>query len=364
MKSNYLVTKSNLLINSSYDLTLEEQKIILTLASFVEPGDADFKPYRFEIKSFLKLLGIRDQSKYRIIPSITKELMKKVFEIHEEDGTIIQLAWLSSAKYKTGTGYVELEFSNYLKPYMLFLKDFYTSYRLNNVLSLKSKYSIRMYEILKSNQFKSTHIITIEDIKKLFKLNKNNSYNLFSNLKSKVISMAQKEINQKTDIYFDFEEIKLGRKVDSIKFIIKENKNKSHLHSDIDLENIELLEPDVYPNNTCPKSNYLDSNEDIINTLKNRIEHLTKADIDYNYVKDLYKEFGLERIQYYLDNYHLFKVSKHNPVGFLIDAIKKGYSLPKEEINNYSQKPIQSTNFDQRKYDDEFFESLYDNFRK
>lgn len=342
MKSNYLVTKSNILINSSYDLSLEEQKIILTLASFVEPEDVNFKPYKFKIQSFLKLLGIKNQSKYSIIPKITKELMKKVFEIQEEDGTVIQLAWLSSAKYKPGTGYVELQFSNYLKPYMLLLKDFYTSYRLYNVLNLRSKYSIRMYEVLKSNQFKKTCIINLEELKKIFKIDKNNSYKLYSNVKNRIIFITQKEINQKTDICFNFEEIKKGRRIEAIKFIVEKNKNSYTADIEIDpvLEN------------------------DIISSLKNRIDELTNGKIEYNTLKELYDEKGIEKITHYLDNYNLFRVNKHNPVGFIIEAIKKEYAIPKKELINNINKPIQSTNFDQRIYDDDFFESLYDNFRK
>jgi hypothetical protein len=65
----------------------------------------------------------------------------------------------------------------------------------------------------------------------------------------------------------------------------------------------------------------------------------------------------------YIDNYHKFKCDKHNPVGFLISAIEEEYPIPEEEINNYdSNKPVQSTNFEQRQYDDEYFDSLYDNF--
>ena len=116
MDKNYLVTKSNFFImNSSYDLSLEEQKLILTLASMVQPTDEEFKSYKFKIKDFMKLLGVEDKSKYTKTPKITKELMKKVFEIEEGD-TIIQTAWLCSATYKKGTGMVELEFSPKLKP--------------------------------------------------------------------------------------------------------------------------------------------------------------------------------------------------------------------------------------------------------
>ncbi|OOB76386.1 hypothetical protein AXF41_12460 [Clostridium haemolyticum] len=66
--------------------------------------------------------------------------MKKVFEI-KEDNRLIQLAWLSSVIYEKGSGEVILKFSPDLKPYMLKLNKLYTSYRLANILSMKSKYS-------------------------------------------------------------------------------------------------------------------------------------------------------------------------------------------------------------------------------
>lgn len=84
MNKEYLVTKSNYFImNSSYDLSLEEQRLILTLASMVQPDDEEFKPYIFRINDFMKLLDVDTKTKYCEIPKITKELMKKVFEIKE-----------------------------------------------------------------------------------------------------------------------------------------------------------------------------------------------------------------------------------------------------------------------------------------
>lgn len=222
MNENYLVTKANTLITSNYDLSLEEQRIILTLASTVQPEDEDFKPYKFKISDFMELLGIEDKSKYSIIPKVTKELMKKVFEI-ENGNKITQIAWLSSAEYEKGTGIVELEFSPKLKPFMLGLKEFYISYRLKNILELKGKYSIRMYEIIKSNEFKKVAEITVDELRKILKADKG-SYLVYQNFKNRIIIQAQKELKEKTDISFDFEEIKTGRKVTSLKFYIKYNK--------------------------------------------------------------------------------------------------------------------------------------------
>jgi len=63
MNKDYIVTKSNKLINCDYDLSLQEQKMILTLASMVQPQDTEFKEYEFRIKDFIKLLGLKTQTK-------------------------------------------------------------------------------------------------------------------------------------------------------------------------------------------------------------------------------------------------------------------------------------------------------------
>lgn len=227
MNKDYIVTKSNKLITCNYDLSLQEQKIILTLASMVQPHDTEFKEYKFKIKDFLKLLDIKDQSKYIEIPKITKDLMKKVFEIREGK-KIIQIAWLCSAIYETGEGIVTLKFAPDLKPYMLELKELYTSYKLDNVLSLKSKYSIRLYEILKSNLYKKCIEIELEEIKNMVGA-KEKSYSVYQNVKNKIILQAQKELKDKTDINFTYEEIKTGRKVTSIKFYIMRNKARNEI---------------------------------------------------------------------------------------------------------------------------------------
>lgn len=222
MEKNYIVTKSNKLISANYDLSLQEQKIILTLASMVQPQDTDFKEYEFKIKDFIELLGLKDQSKYTELPKITRDLKKKVFDIRDGND-IIQVSWLGGVRYKTKEGILILSLDKGLKPYMLELKELYTSYKLDNVLSLKSKYSIRFYEILKSNLFKQYFEIELEELKNMVG-SREKAYDTYANFKNKVLLQAQKELKALTDISFDFEEIKTGRKVTSIKFIIKANK--------------------------------------------------------------------------------------------------------------------------------------------
>ena len=323
MDKNYVVTKSNKLITCNYDLSLQEQKIILTLASMVQPQDTEFKEYEFKIKDFIELLGIKDQSKYTELPKITKELKKKVFEIKE--GTdIIQVSWLGGVRYKTKEGILILSLDKGLKPYMLQLKELYTSYKIENVLSLKSKYSIRIYEILKSNLFKKNIEIEIEELREMIGA-KEKTYNLYSNLKSKILLKTQEELNLKTDISFNYEEIKTGRKITALKFIIKQNKTSKNeiaveregdprQQSIDDIANIQLV-----------KSIIDNINDDGAMAIFN------VAGGDIKKIKDKYSIIS--------------KMKKvKNLTGAMIDAIKEDWKS--QEINNNS-----FNNFEGREYD-------------
>lgn len=241
MDKNYLVTKSNYFImNSSYDLSLEEQKLVLTLASMVQPDDEEFKPYEFRTIDFMKLLGVKDKSKYTEVPKITKELMKKVFEI-QEGNTLIQTAWLSGVRYEKGSETVILKFNPDLKPYMLKLNSMFTQYKLANILSMKSKYSPRIYEILKCNEFRKQEYmdIKIDELRNLLKAD--NIYPMYADFKRYVLNRTKKELRKLSDISFEFEEIKTGRKVTSIRFYIHKNKIESsnEVNNEISIDSIK-----------------------------------------------------------------------------------------------------------------------------
>jgi plasmid replication initiation protein len=321
MDKQFLVTKSNYFImNSSYDLSLEEQKIILTLASMVQPDDEEFKSYKFKINEFMDLLGVNTKTKYTSIPKITKELMKKVFEIHEGK-KLIQIAWLSSAVYEKGSGYVELTFSPYLKPYMLKLNTMFTQYKLANILSMKSKYSPRIYEILKCNEFKKQKSIQI-DLKDLRKLVKSeNIYPLFADFKRKIIMQSQKELKKLTDISFDFEEIKTGRKVTSLKFHIHANKS-------IRVNEKVSVNRDIEEDKYIDKIKNIMDGHDITSLDAKKIYDSAKGDMEI--ISKVYNHFKNKKVE--------------NFIGAMISMVKPGtfqepiYNAPKNKFNDYDQR--------------------------
>ena len=214
---NNLVTKSNRLIEAAYKLTEIEQKIVLTLISLVEPGDTKFRSFTFAIKDFIKLIGAKSEKRYRELENITATLLSKVHHIRFEDG-LTQVQWLSRADYNYKQGTITLTLNEFLEPYLLDLKREFTSYQLKNVSKLKGHYAIRIYELLKQYERLKERMFDLDDLR--HKLGTEDIYPAYANFKQRVLVPAQKQINQKSDIDIIFKEIKEGRSVKRIKFLV------------------------------------------------------------------------------------------------------------------------------------------------
>src|SRR5690606_29366622 len=187
------------------------------MVSMIQPEDHDFKDYEISISDFTEMLGLAGREKYTEIKEITKTLVGKVIEIPRKNGGWLLTHWVSSAEYVDGEGVIKLSFSPKLKPYLLQLKRAYTSYRLSNILSIKSAYAIRLYELMKKWQHVGTWEIPVESLReKLGAITK--TYSLYGNLKNRVIVPSVKEVNEKTDVHVEFKEIRKGRKVVKIEF--------------------------------------------------------------------------------------------------------------------------------------------------
>lgn len=216
---NKAVTKSNALIEANYKLSTLEQKIILYLISQIHKDDDDFKMYRLPIQEFSEMLGYRGSPKYTELREITKNLMRKVLEIREGQ-KLKQLSWVSYVEYDERSGFVSLSFDPRLKPYLLQLKREFTTYRLKNVMELKSSYSIRMYELLKRWQYMKEVEIALDDLRMM--VGAADKYHQYHNFKKRVLTPAKQEILEKTDIWFKYQEVRKKRKVMALRFYIQE----------------------------------------------------------------------------------------------------------------------------------------------
>lgn len=218
-KREYKVVKANTLIqNTRYDLSLHEQKILLRLIQMIEPTDTEFKLYQFSILEFCQLCGINNSGKnYNDIHKAIESLANKSYWVQLENEKEILLRWIDTVIIDKKTHIMQIKLNDVMKPFLLQLKSYFTSYSLYYTIVMKSKYAIRLYELLKSYQNLKEKTFNIEKLKVLLDAI---VYNQWGHFKEKVIDKAIAEINLLTDINVSYSLIKEKRSFVEITFYI------------------------------------------------------------------------------------------------------------------------------------------------
>ena len=218
--TDQFVVKSNNLVEARYRLSLQESHVVLWLLTQIKPDDEDFKIHQLKVVDFAKMVGLRVDSQYEELQKTTLRLMHRVMRIRDKSGRkLIQVSWLSSAVYEDGKGYVSLEFSPKLKPYLLQLKNQFTKISIADTMKFKSIYTVRIFELLIQYEAIGKRVTSISDLRDWCVIRKGD-YELYANLKRDIINRAKTEINVKTDYEIAYKEIKESRKVVSIEWII------------------------------------------------------------------------------------------------------------------------------------------------
>lgn len=305
-QTSSLVVQHNYLIEANYDLTLQEKRIIVWLASQVKPDDVDFKDHVIKISEFCKIAGLKSKNMHKEIEKTTLSLIERSLQIYSPlENKLLQVTWLNSAEYLYNDGSVKLCFSPKLKPYLLELKNCFTRLSLENMMLFRSVYAIRLYELLKQYQKLGVREIRIDDLRKNLGI-QHDEYRLYGHFKKKVIEIAKREINEKSDVQVDFLEIKGGRKVDSIQFSIKTQK-----HSTVKMQ--------------IP----MKTGQPVI--------HISDHSLDR-----LRKEFSDDAVNQGLLSLETYKGTVKNPVLFLKKAIKGGWQPFQDTKQKESSKELAS----------------------
>jgi plasmid replication initiation protein len=221
---NLTVRQSNSLIDASYRIaSVGEGRLIRALIAQISPSDEDFKLYRVSVADFARLFDITGEAAYEQIKKAADELTSRKIKIENEKGWLF-MNWLSSAEYYRGKGFVELRFEQKLKPYLLQLKGYFTQYELENVVSFKSAYSIRIFELLKAEQFKAARngyfqrTFHYEELRASIGI-ETTEYALFADFRRYVIEIAVREINASSNLEIvQVDYPKTGRKITHIVF--------------------------------------------------------------------------------------------------------------------------------------------------
>lgn len=240
MRHNTEIVKSNSFIESRYRLTVLEQKIILKMASIIEFNDADFKEYELIVSDIIKEFGMSKGSGHRDLDNATTSLLEKVLFIKKEK-SLLKVNFISSAEHTDDKKIVKLCFDPKLKPYLLQVRKNFTAYTFRAVIGFQSFYTHRLYELLKQYFSLKQRYITVEDLYFYLDFNKNTRYN---DVKRHIL-YSKEEMLTHSDIIFDFEEVRRGRKVKGVLFKIFPN--EAFIYEDISTTSITTSIPTSSP---------------------------------------------------------------------------------------------------------------------
>ena len=223
-----LVVQSNKLIEAHYkqEYSVQEQRTVLWLISEINKADyfhveeSSYKEITISAQKYAELMGIRVDNVYRDAKKIGEALMSKVIAIPRDNGGWLMFNWMASMEYKKGEGVIEVSIAPKIIPYIIQLKEQFTSFRLGNILYLRSSHAIKLYQILAQYKKIGERTITVDELKSFLGLEDMITYKVYSALKRKVLEISKREINQKTDLTISYKEIKKSRKVVAIVFKI------------------------------------------------------------------------------------------------------------------------------------------------
>ena len=225
-KGIVLIKKSNNLVESRYKFDIWETRLFLSVLSQIRREDTDFDTYRIWYKDVIKTFRLNSGSSYALLRDGAKALLKKSVQInYEENGIkrekminlIRAIDYLEDGQKNTENHeYIDIIVEEKLKPFLLELQKNFTAYDLRNVVKL-GVYSVRLYELLKQYESIGTRTLKVEEMKAMFQVEE--LYKLYADFFRWVIAPAEKEINQHTDLMIlSIEKLKEGKKVVALRF--------------------------------------------------------------------------------------------------------------------------------------------------
>lgn len=169
-------------------------------ALFSDPGGKDYK--RLEKAAI----------------SLTKEVVVVYNDYTHETGTVYSIFRRSS--FNNQTEELSVSINPDIKPFILALKGCFTVYNKLDFILLPSRYSQRLFKLLKSWEGVPQTQIALSDLHKIL-ITPISCQKNFAEFDRRILSPAHEHITKNTDLIYEYEPFKIGRKIHSVIFKYK-----------------------------------------------------------------------------------------------------------------------------------------------
>lgn len=198
---NY-VCQDNDLIMLKQSLSLNAIKLIRAAMMQIVRSDTELEAYYISVTDMASLLNTSASNLYRDMDTIINNITDNPIKFIDSYGERTIIPWVNFCKYRPDVG-VMIQLNSLLKPYLLNLRERYTQYTYETIITMKSVYSIRIFEILISKiktrvlpKEGTDTIITLSELREALDLT--TKYPRYTNLRQRIIEPAIDEINRCT----------------------------------------------------------------------------------------------------------------------------------------------------------------------
>ena len=206
------IWQDNVLTVARYEMSEAEKNILYMVVASIKKDDSVTKMYQVSVKEMAHITG-SEELKFEAYKQASRKLLSRVFETTLPNGVVLQATFIASSLYKKGTGTIQIELSQMVRPFYVELNEKYTKIQLVAAISLNSAYAKRIYELLcmYKNMKDKTFRRNLIDLKNMLwvidpKTGKD-SYSNWTRFQMRVLDVAAKEINGHTDLTFAYKPI-------------------------------------------------------------------------------------------------------------------------------------------------------------
>ena len=232
------IKQHNTITSGRYDFSACQLDVLFMLLASLDESDEVGKEYHIRVKDIELITGRKWN--YQQLKDGNEGMMSRVFEIQMEKG-LRQIVLFTDVQYLDGTGSFFMKINESARPYFFDLKNNFTLLELKSVLGCSSKHAKRLYSLACQWRGTGGHTYSIGELKEILGLKdpkgkEPEQYKQIGQFKY-VLDVAKKQINEHTDIVFDYELLKMrGRSFDTIKLFCGFTKPNLQLQLDIDFK--------------------------------------------------------------------------------------------------------------------------------
>jgi len=222
------ITQGNPLALSRQEMGILTKRLLVLALSDITKEDLTLEPIRITAWEYAQLFNISGKSIYSRIEESARELLEQTIQIKEPNGDWVMFQWVSEARYDNGReggqmAAIEIKIHDRLKPYLLQLRRDFSIIPTEQLLSFESFNSMRLFEVLYTASYageRAELIFDVDDLK--LRLGLDGKYERFKDFRY-VLDKAQEEFRAYTSLTYEYEPLKVGRKLQRVRFTIRRN---------------------------------------------------------------------------------------------------------------------------------------------